>query len=337
MDATSFDNFRDVQTSAGITPPRWRLGVRVFAPVYFFAFSILRCYIESELLARESYFSFYTALHHTLWNAATILMIILVVHLVVKVPIIRLLWLMYGITLMAIPLLYAILAGQNLQLEYLKGSFTEIVGHIVTFCFLHPVNKPLSIEIMVIFLSMLALGYGYTRSWHRAVILAAAVHLLGNMFAIHWIGPVPYARSVVVVTSQLGHHQFMSSVWLFVLTALTLMLVWRAGWFSGSKRLWLKLFLWTLSVWGGFAAVIQKTGWFVQPFDIFISGLMPATLTFLFAAALSPERRLFPKTTWAAFGLVLMLQLTVMGPFYLHEEAWFFSRPALPEWLVPAK
>lgn len=337
MEATVLNNPLEMLSQSEAAAARWRIWVRGFAPVYFVGFSILRCYIEAQHLAAESYFSYYTALHHTLWNAATLLTIILVVHHVLKVPVRRLLWLMYGVTLMAIPVIYAILTGRHLQLAYLTGSFREIAGHIATFCFRHPVNRPLAIEILLIFLSMLVLGYAYTRSWPRAVLLAAAVHLLGNLLAVHWIGPVPHARSVVRVTSQLGHHQFMSSAWLLATTLLSVLLVNRAGWFGGSRRFWLRLILWALAAWIFGALIAHQTGWFEQPYDIFISGLTPATVAFLTAAALAPERRRWSKAAWAAAAVVVLLQLAVMGPVYLHEPAGFFSRPALPDWLVPVK
>ncbi|MGD2151137.1 MAG: hypothetical protein PVF99_11055, partial [Desulfobacterales bacterium] len=64
--------------------PNWRVFLNVFAPVYFLSFSLLRCYVETELLAGKSFFSYYVALHHTLWNATTILIIILLMNLILK-------------------------------------------------------------------------------------------------------------------------------------------------------------------------------------------------------------------------------------------------------------
>ena len=94
--------------------------------ITFIFFSVFRCYVETGLLAKHSFFSYYVALHHTLWNASTILVIILLMHLILKVPIVRLIWVMYGITLMAIPLLYAMVTQEHLQLEYLEDLFLRL-------------------------------------------------------------------------------------------------------------------------------------------------------------------------------------------------------------------
>jgi len=300
--------------------PNWRVWLRAFAPIYVLLFSTLRCYVETGLLAEHTSFSYYTALHHTLWNASTILMIILLMNLILKVSIMRLLWVMYGITFMAIPLFYAMVTGDYLRLEYLNGSFPEIMSHIATFCLTYTRNRPLTIELMVIFFSMLGVGYAYTRSWPRSIALAIAVHLFGNIFAIHWVGPIPYAKAIVVVRTQWGHHQFMAIIWLYMLTALAIFFIWRAGWFGGSKRSWLYAALWAAMAWVVHVVIMKITGWFIRPFDILMSGLPVTTLTFLLVRILSFQRRMFSRWAWATMGIVLLMQLAVMGPIYLHKK-----------------
>jgi len=313
-----------------------RIWLGVLAPVYVFSFSLFRCYVETALLAREEFFSYYTALHHMLWNSATIVMIILLVHFILKVPVSRLLWLMYGITLMVIPLLFAVVTGRELQLEYLRGSFSEILGHILTFCLTYTRNRPLTIEIIVIFLSMIAVGYIYSRSWRRAFILAVVVHVSGNLFAVHWFGPIPHARSVINFNSQLTHHQFMAAVWLAAVTVLTLVFVWRARWVGRMPRLWRRVIFWSASAWLITAALVKTVGWFHTPFDIFIAGLPIAFLATVMVFIVAAKAKIVSRGAWMAVGIVFVLQLAVMGPVYLDiSERYLQSERALPSWLVP--
>jgi hypothetical protein len=293
--------------------------LNAFAPVYFIFFSLFRCYVETGLLAKHSFFSYYVALHHTLWNASTILVIILLMHFILKVPVARLIWVMYGITLMAIPLLYAMVTQKHLQLEYLRGSFSEIIGYVATFCWTYTKNRPLTIELLVIFFSMVAVGYVYTRSWPRALCLAVTVYIVGNIFAIHWVGPIRTSRSVVLFQTQWSHHQFMAAFWLSMLTVLSILFIWQAGWFGGNKRSWIYATLAAASVWMIQTIVFKSTGWFNRPFDIFMSGLPVATLTFFSVRLLSSQRNIFSGWTFGTMGIIFLMQMAVIGPIYFNH------------------
>ncbi len=305
--------------NASGTMPNWKILLNAFAPLYFIFFSVFRCYVETELLAKHSFFSYYVALHHTLWNASTILVIILLMHLILKIPIVRLIWVMYGVTLMAIPLLYAMMTQEQLQLEYLRGSFSEIIGYVATFCWAYSKNRPLTIELLVIFFSMITVGYAYTQSWFRSICLALAVYIVGNLLAINWVGPVRYSKSVILFQTQWSHHQFMAVFWLSILTALSILFIWQAGWFSGNKRSWLYAALSTAGVWIVQTIALKSSGWFNQPFDIFMSGLPAVTLTFFGVKLLSSERRIFSGWTYGTMGIIFLMQLAVIGPIYINH------------------
>jgi hypothetical protein len=296
-----------------------RVFLNALAPVYFLCFSLLRCYVETEILADQSAFSYYVALHHTLWFATTILMIILLMNFILKVPIMRLLWVMYGITLVAIPLFYAMVTGENLRLEYLRGSFSEIISYIATFCWTYLRNRPLTMELLIIFFSMLAVGYAYTKSLYRAIFLALSVHIAGNLFAIHWIGPIPHAKSVMGFRTQWTPHEFMSVLWLNTLSVAAMLVIWRTGWFDGMKRSWFYAAIAAASVWGVQVIVFKTTGWFNRPFDILTSGLPAVTLTFLLVRLFSSERGRTSGRALAAMSIIFLIQLAVMGPIYFNN------------------
>lgn len=310
---------KETRMDASDAMPNWNILLNAFAPVYFIFFSLFRCYVETGLLAKHSFFSYYVALHHTLWNASTILVIILLMHLILKVPIVRLIWVMYGITLMAIPLLYAMVTQDHLQLEYLRGSFSEIIGYVATFCWAYTKNRPLTIELLVIFLAMVTVGYAYTRSWLRAVCLAVSVYIVGNILAIHWVGPIRHSKSVVLFQTQWSHHQFMSAFWLSMLTALSILFIWQAGWFGGNKRSWVYAALAAASVWMVQTMIFKSTGWFNRPFDIFMSGLPAVTLTFFGVRLLSSERKIFSGWTFGSMGIIFLMQMAVLCPIYFNH------------------
>jgi hypothetical protein len=319
MNSAFKETIKDDRMNALDAIPKWKSLLNAFAPVYFICFSIFRCYVETALLTKHSYFSYYVALHHTLWNATTVLVIILLMHFILKVPIIRLIWVMYGVTLMAIPLLYAMITQENLQLEYLRGSFSEIIGYVATFCWAYTKNRPLTIELLVIFISMVAIGYAYTRSWLRALCLAVCVYFVGNILAIHWVGPIRTSKSLILLNTQWGHHQFMAAFWLFMLTVLSILFVWQAGWFGHNKRSWAYATLAAASVLMVQAIIFRNIGWFNRPFDIFMSSLPAVTLTFFGVRLLFSERNIFSGWTFGSMGIVFFMQLAVIGPIYFNH------------------
>jgi len=325
----------DFQQSAKSLFSYRKFWLRGFAPIYFLLFSVMRSYIEMGLLAERSAFSYYTALHHTFWNAATILMIILLMNLILKVPITRLIWVIYGVTLMAIPLVHAVVSGDPLRLEYLRGTFFDIIRHIASFCLTYPRNRPLTIELIVIFSSMLIVGYAYTRSLARAVLLAVSVHILGNIFAIHWFGPKGSGGAIFLIKTQWGHHQFMAVIWLHIFTVMGILFVWRAGWVGENKQFWRYGILIAFMAWGLNAGIIRITGWFVEPCDVFMSGLPVATLAFLSAGFLFSQNRVFSTGAWVTMGIILLLQVALMGPIYFYLDGGVAPKPALLQWLMP--
>jgi hypothetical protein len=319
MNIASKETPKDNRMKATDAISKWKILLNAFAPVYFICFSVFRCYVETGLLAKHSFFSYYVAMHHTLWNASTILVIILLMHFILRVPIVRLIWVMYGVTLMAIPLLYAMVTQEHLQLEYLRGSVSEIIGYVATFCWAYTKNRPLTIELLVIFLAMVSVGYAYTRNWLRALGLAVSVYIVGNIFAIHWVGPIPYSKSVVLLKTQWSHHQFMAAFWLFMLTVFSIFFIWQAGWFGGNKRSWIYAALAAASIWMVQTIVFKSTGWFNRPFDIFMSGLPAVTLTFFGVRLLSSERHIFSGWTFGSMGIIFLMQMAVISPIYFNH------------------
>jgi hypothetical protein len=172
---------------------------------------------------------------------------------------------------------------------------------------------------MVIFFSMIAVGYAYTRSWYRSLTLAVSVYLVGNIFAIHWVGPIPYSKSVVLLQTQWSHHQFMAAFWLSMMTVLSILFIWQAGWFGGNKRSWLYATLAAASVWMVQTIVFKSTGWFNRPFDILMSGLPVTTLTFFGMRLLFSERNIFSGWTFGAMGIIFFMQMAVIGPIYFNH------------------
>ena len=294
------------------------LCLNILAPVYFLLFSALRCYLETGLLSKRNFFSYYTLLHHTLWNTTTVLAIILVVHLVLKIPVQRLLWLMYGVTLMAIPLIYSLIMGEKLQLGYLRGSFLDIIKHSFTFCLTYGRNNPLTMELIIIFISIFWLGYFCTKNWLKAFGLAVAVHITGNFLAVYWFGVGPSTGAIFPINTQLGNHSFLSVIYLHSMTFLAMILIYRVNFLSLNE--WIICSLYGLIGWVLYLTMVITGGFFVEIFDIIMSGLPVFTgLFFLRACFFLSYKKKF-HYYFLIMILIFFIQLAVMFPIYIQKD-----------------
>jgi len=296
------------------------LWLNIFAPAYFLFFSSLRCYLESQVLAREHFFSYYTLFHHITWFVSLILLMIFLSHIILKVPINKLLWLMYGSTVMIIPLFYALITGEKMDIDYLHGSFRDIMIHILTFCWTFPRNNPLTMELIIIFLAMIGVGYFYTGSWLKALELAVSVHIAGNILAIYWFGVGPETRALIPVTTQLHNHPFLAIIYLHVMTFFVLISLYCSGLFSDSIKSWLISASWGFMGWVFYIIISYSTGFFTEYFDIIATALPAGTGVFLLVRFFLPDKRKVSLYTRAILAFIFLIQLAVMIPVYLHRK-----------------
>ncbi len=230
---------------------------------------------------------------------------------------------MYGVTLMGIPLCYSILTGEKLDLQYLQGSFLEIVTHSLTFCLTYKRNNPLTFELVLIFVSILVISYIFTRSWLRAFATAMAVHITGNFLAIDWIGSGGSTESVFTMDSQFPNHPFLAVLYLHTMSILAILLLWRSGMFSQVKEAWILSAFIAFFGWLDYVIITYLTGFFLYPFDIIMTGLPVATVFFILGRLLQEKWKSVSLYTWAVFILIFLLQIAVMVPVYLHKEKLF--------------
>ncbi|HOG82862.1 MAG TPA: hypothetical protein PK651_10810 [Smithellaceae bacterium] len=312
-----------------------RFIIRFAAPFFFFLTALFRCYLESRVFAPRSYFSYYVALHHVLWYFSVILFIILTTHLIAKVAVEKLLWLMYGAVLLMLPIIIVMIQGKPMVADYLTGSFSEIITHIFTIYFTYKKNLPLTAEVIVIFIGMTVLGYLYSKSLLRSLALGAAVYIGGNLLAISWIIPYPNSKSIFNVYSSLLNHPFLSVVWLHAMTFFTFLTAGRARLIRGSFRYWLSASAIALLAGSIYMVIVKLSGWFTYPVDIFLTALPFWTTAFFIAIYRCRMRFALSHWFWIIGAAVLLLQWAVLGPIYFHvgmaapltqQQIWIMPR-----------
>lgn len=307
------------------------------APFFFFFVALFRCYLESNVFAARHYFSYFVALHHVLWYFTVILFMILVTHLILKVAVEKLLWLMYGAALLMMPIIVVMIQGRPMTADYLSGSFQEIAVHIFTIYFTYEKNLPLTAEVIVIFIGMTTVGYIYSKSLLRGLALGAAIYFGGNLLAINWLGTTLLRqKAVITVQSALLTQPFMAVVCAHCVTFFTAIIAYRAGLIKGNAH-YLSLSA-AISVSAGivYMAIVGLSGWFANPLDIFLTALPFWTTAFL--AALYTYRQQIPlcRWFWAVSLTVILFQWAVLGPICFHAGV---VKPLTTQefWMLPVR
>ncbi len=326
------------------TMRRARHVLRVFAPFYFILFIICRVYLEAGPLAAHPTFSYYKLFHHLQWFSIIMMIVLLEFHLILRVPIRKLMWLHYGASMTAFPLVYSWLADKPLQMSYLKGGPEQILFDILTFSLLSEENRPLSTELVFGFVALTVLGRAYTGKWRRGLLLATVNHLVGNMFAITWFGWRESGRVLVAVETTWGNHPFFAVLYQHMVLPLLLVCMWRGRLFESDAGKWWVAGFWGAFAWAAYVYLMSQAGYFESMFDTVMTGLPAFTVVFVIARLMQPD--ISGKTAWAL--LAMFCFLVVQGFVYVpvfgkvqhrYEPrpyyAWTFQRMGPPPyWLL---
>ncbi|HOO90070.1 MAG TPA: hypothetical protein PLA74_04535 [Syntrophales bacterium] len=210
--------------------------LRYFAPLFFILCAGLRCYLETGVFGKAELFSYYTLLHHVLWYLSAMLGAMLTLHLILKAEFRDLNWLFYGAVLFFIPVLYAHLTGQPLQLKYLDPDVLDIVKNSLSACLLHPKNKPQFLEIILIDTGVFVYSFFLTRNVKKAIIATLALHVVLTLFGIKWFYSREGSAGVIRISTRLPNHVWMSLIWLGCSTFLTQVMLFKSGLYKKVKK-----------------------------------------------------------------------------------------------------
>ena len=312
---------------------RWRkrhlVAINAVAPAYFFLFIWARVYLETAVFAPIPFFSYYTLCHHMLWFGGTFLTMMLVMHFILKVPIKDLLILCYGVTLTAVPLIYALITGEKLRLTYLRGDFGEIFSHAVTFVWSYKADRALSMELALIFFGITGLAYLISKKPARALLTGISAYTALMIWAVHWVGRHPHKYAVFSVSTWMASNCLIAIILLHIFSFLVVAVVWRAGLLTQGKSVWLQALMAGVLAWAAFSFVMWKTQWFVLPFDIVVSGLPAFSDAALFLALWKGRDRGVSRLALGVFTALFLIQLSVMGPLLVRADEGLITQGEL--------
>ncbi|MBI9076200.1 MAG: hypothetical protein JEZ02_12380 [Desulfatibacillum sp.] len=308
--------------------------ISLTAPLYFLLFALTRSYWETGLMGHYPMFSYYRGIHHVLWITTAALALIMALQAYTGTEPRKLMFMLFGVTFMAVPVLHSLITGVPLELTYIHGNFKTIVRDIATFCLLNPQNRPLSLEMMMLVGGIGLLAYLITGSKLRGLGAFATSYLVGILVAIHWMGLPSMPGAVFNMQTEFSIHPFQAVVYSHWAMGIVLFAAIKQGLFEKDWRAWIRSFGWGAVAWLFYALAASAAGWFSTTFDCLATGLPLFTaITMAVRVHQEPWRK---RGTVAALGLLsvlLLFQLLVMGPIYLgiHEQ---LTGPGTVRWTL---
>ncbi|MEW5733270.1 MAG: hypothetical protein AB1921_00350 [Thermodesulfobacteriota bacterium] len=301
-----------------------RFLVRLCAPFYLVFICSLRSYLETVPFAGVLEPSLYRSAHQVLWYINALLTGLLFFHLITRVPLRRLLWFFYAMTVLLLPVAYVWLTGQKLFLEYHHGEPWKILADIFTFVVTAPHNHPVILDGGVAMAGLGVMAFFYTRRPWRGVLMSLAIFSAVNFFAVLWLGPNDLPQSVMSVPSSMTLQPFLASLHILVTTVIVTVWVAAAGLFSKDARAWALSAAAGALAWVVFAVYSLHSGYFTAAFDATVCGLVAFScvtlaVRILFRAA---GTRGSPYAA-AIFTALLAVQLLILGPVFLKEQERF--------------
>lgn len=311
-----FDHSRRNCSFPGVKP--W---LQICAPLFFVVVVLSRSYLEMSVFAGNNRFSYYTGLHHLCWYTSAILLIMLSAHLILHIRPFQLMVLLYGIVVVAIPLLVSWISGVPLNLEYLHGSPGEVFRQIITLSISEPRNYPLVPEVILIIIGMGFVALLLSRNWKRAIAMFFATWISLSLIGLTWFGLQGARASVFRVSSRLIRPQALqAAAWVCIATFLIALLVVLDGRCREDGRSWTISGLVALEIWIFWVVAMLISGWMPNIFDALVSGLLPATLALVLTRSLRSDRSLVSAPLRALMTLILLIQAAILAPIILHRE-----------------
>jgi hypothetical protein len=180
--------------------------------LFFFSVTTVRFFWEahfSDFVDSENLF-----FHHHYWFLFVFLLFLLSFKHILKLEPDKMIWTAFLSPVIFIPIIYNILfrGGGPMRLNYLSAiNFGQYVRDVFTFLLFSDINKPVSVELLLITISIFTFGYVFTRNIKRSFLCAVLCYLsLMILAGTSIIAPKKPEFALVVVGSSLKLQNFFS-------------------------------------------------------------------------------------------------------------------------------
>ncbi len=177
----------------------WR---KIFLGYFFLLYTTTFRFLFEEFLVGLGAHCF-LIFHHHYWYFLVFLVIIFWFTLFLKKKITDIYWIVYLMPVTLVPMIYILFSKYTRGLNYLKGdNFIENVKHICTFLLLHPDDRPISVELILVFSATLIYSFIVSKSLWKSFANAALCYLSIISIGTNYISPSKTEALFIVRTSM---------------------------------------------------------------------------------------------------------------------------------------
>ena len=182
--------------------------------IFLFLVIFSRVYLETDLFAKKSYFSYFVATHHCAWFTFVFFYFALCARYILGLKPDKIPYLAIFSPVIYVPLLHAWISGENLKLQYLRGDFSKMVTDIFTFYWFSERDSKFFFEMIALLIIFAVLSYIVSRSVLRT-ILNIIIGFYGSMFlaGIQFFGVAPRTKAVFKIHTIFRNHILLSLIY----------------------------------------------------------------------------------------------------------------------------
>ncbi len=222
--------------------------------LYLFAWAFISVRFLTETTASDIHEELpWLYFHHHLWFYAVFAMYMIVFRYIVGVSVKKIPRFLLAAPLLMIPVCAHYLSGNKVMgIDYISARHpASYIYNIATFMLFNPQNRPVSYELIIIFIGVTALAYYLSHSITRSIGSAVVTYLV--LMVVHgtiWIAPESFSEALIRYPSHLQSDIAFASLYLSVVVLYIFILF-----FPEIKRTWLPL----LDIKTGIAALLFFT------------------------------------------------------------------------------
>ena len=175
---------------------------KCFLGYLFLFYSVfLRFFFEDFLLGFSSHFFLF--FHQLYWYFLVVLTAIFISSIFLKKKIAELYWFIYFIPVIFVPMLYILFTRKFIALSYINSyNFFENLKHLATFLLYHPNDRPIGIEMILVFSGILIFSLVVSKNLFKSFITALTCYVLIINIGTLYISPFKEESILDVNTSM---------------------------------------------------------------------------------------------------------------------------------------
>lgn len=196
-----------------------------FCYLFFISVTTIRFFLEHSI-THFTQSPIYLIFHHHYWYFFVFLLFIFNFRVFLKLKIKDMLWMLFLSPVILTPILYYWIRGTNLlKLQYINGNnLIQSFPDVLTFMLFHSKNWPVSIELILLFVSIAVFSFYKTRKFFLSLFVGFSCYFCLMIFAATaLIGP--YETDVLIyVKTSLNRQLFLVFLYFSAVATLFILL-----------------------------------------------------------------------------------------------------------------